>query len=354
MRTSPLPTRESAAVIPVATERILVALSDFERRNFLPQLAEFDFGNAALHTFDTDHTAASDWAEVVEEFRPTVLLSAWSTPPWPEGYLDDPDCPVRYVCHTTGSVRWVASRNFIARGGIVTNWGASVAPSVAEHALLLVLAALRCQPAWQPFLDLPTDQQSRNTFTIPTRSLFDRKVCVHGFGLIARQFIRLLEPFRAQCFVYSQNVPASAIEAAGATMCGSLEELFDQAEILVECEALNPQTRGSVTAELLASLADDAVFVNVGRGAVVDEAALIRHATDGKIRVALDVFAKEPLPPDSPLRIAPNAILSPHLAGPTRDHMAHCGRYALEHLAAYLRGEPVPDAFTPEIYDRST
>jgi phosphoglycerate dehydrogenase-like enzyme len=96
------------------------------------------------------------------------------------------------------------------------------------------------------------------------------------------------------------------------------------------------------------------VFVNVGRGCVVDEAALIRVASEGKIQVALDVFEQEPLAAESPFRGMPNVTLLPHLSGPTRDRRRDCGALALKNLRAYLRGESQEALVTLDIYDRST
>ncbi len=124
--------------------------------------------------------------------------------------------------------------------------------------------------------------------------------------------------------------------------------------MLIECESLTPHSRGSVTADVLACLPYDAVFVNVGRGMVADETALVRLAAEKRLRVGLDVFHQEPLPPDSPLAKIPGLLLSPHIAGPTWDAFPRCGDHALGNLRRYLNREPLTDEITVEIYDRAT
>src|SRR5204863_9274238 len=104
----------------------------------------------------------------------------------------------------------------------------------------------------------------------------------------------------------------------------------------------------------LRMIPDGGVFVNVGRGCLVDEAALVRVAREGKIQIALDVFEQEPLPIDSPLRGLPNVTLLPHLGGPTRDRRRDSGQLALRNLRAFLRGEPLEAVVTRDIYERST
>jgi phosphoglycerate dehydrogenase-like enzyme len=96
------------------------------------------------------------------------------------------------------------------------------------------------------------------------------------------------------------------------------------------------------------------IFVNVGRGAIVDEDALHRVASEGTIQFGLDVFAHEPLPVDSPLRGLRNVSLTPHIAGPTTDRRRDAGAFAVANLAAYAGGNPLRGLVTPEVYDIAT
>lgn len=335
---------------------VLVVISPFERDNLLAGnfAALHQLPRAKTHMHYSNGPRDPEWEHVLRRTRPEILMVGWSAPVPPEGYFDESDCPVRYVCFFTGSVRRIVPRSFIMRGGLVSNWGDDVAPTVAEHALLLVLAALRRLPEWQPFLNLPAARQLAHPMGLLTRTLFNRTVCVHGFGRIARQLIRLLAPFGVRVRVYSNGVPPEYIRAHGAEPMATLAELFDGAGILIECEALTPATQGSVDERMIRLLAPGAVFVNVGRGLVVEEAALIRRASAGDIFLALDVLEVEPLPATSPLRCLPNVIISPHIGGPTHDRLPNLGARALANLNLYLLGQIPQDLITPEIYDRST
>jgi phosphoglycerate dehydrogenase-like enzyme len=187
-----------------------------------------------------------------------------------------------------------------------------------------------------------------------SRTLAGKRVGLHGMGAVARALAGLLRPFGVNLAAYSRGVPEAHMLALGVRPCASLEELFRHAEVLFEVEGLNGHTRGSVTADLLELLPPDAVFVNVGRGALADEAALAALARAGRLRVGLDVYHREPLAADSPLRDNPGVLLSPHVAGPTWETYPLCGAQALENLAAYLRGETPENLVTLEIYDRAT
>lgn len=341
-----LPAQTSASKPPASPAAALVALTLRERALF--------FGDRALPGVvlaDGDFEPAG-WTACLERWQPRAIVSGWSTPPLPEDWLSAPACPLRYVCHTTGSVRGLVPRSFLARGGIVTNWGDSVSQQVAEHGLLLALAALRHVDRWPGFI--ARDPDGRRIEEVETRTLFGRRVGLHGFGGVARALLPLLAPFSVSVSAYSAGVPAELMRAAGVRPCATPEALFADSEVLFECEALTPATERSVTAELLALLPADAVFVNIGRGRVVDDAALQREARAGRLRLALDVVADEPLDAASPYVASGRVVLSPHIGGPTVDRYRHCGQLALANLETFLRGETPAGAITLAAYDRAT
>jgi phosphoglycerate dehydrogenase-like enzyme len=246
----------------------------------------------------------------------------------------------------------VVPRIFIEKGGIVSNWGALCAPMVAEHALLLALAAARNQPLWGDYMQMPF--LLLRWAQLKTQTLYGRSVGIHGFGNVARSLIRLLKPFNVRISAYSDGVPPQLMRDVQVVPTTSLGELFTQSEVLFECEALTEHSENSVNAEMLARLPDGAVFVNVGRGAVVSEEALMVEAASGRLRVAVDVCESEPDYRDAAIRTSPRLILSPHIAGPTADQLPAIGRYALANLKRYLYGKSPGSLINLDIYDRST
>ena len=187
-----------------------------------------------------------------------------------------------------------------------------------------------------------------------TQSLVGRRVGIHGFGLISRRLVPMLRPFTSEIQSFSPHVPDEEFSNLGVRRLQSMEELFATSDIVVELAALTPQTYHIVKENHLRSIPEGGVFVNVGRGAVVDEDALVKVAKEGRLQIALDVFEKEPLPKDSPLRGLPNVTLLPHLGGPTRDRRRDAGALALKNIRAYLQGEPMEGKVTLEVYDRSS
>ena len=288
----------------------------------------------------------ADWPEWLEAEKPNILVTAWSTPLIPEGLGD-----LQYVCHVCGSVKKTVPRALIERGVVVTNWGDNVSEGLAEAALLLALSGLRRS---HYFCDQMRNKRSWPTYPVGTKTLFECRVGIHGFGASARKLVSLLKPFRVQVSAYSKNVPDDLFKSLGVQRCGSLEDLFATSDVLFEMEALTPETQGLVTERLLRLLPQEATFVNVARGALVDEKAAIRIASEGRIRLALDVYVEEPLRADSPLRDMSEAILFPHVASPTDDRLYRCGDFALENLAHFIRGEPVSARVNLDVFDRST
>lgn len=118
--------------------------------------------------------------------------------------------------------------------------------------------------------------------------------------------------------------------------------MIEQSDYVVITAPLTPQTRGLVGEAALAAMKPDAVIINVGRGPVIDETALIRALTEKRIKgAALDVFHREPLPPDDPLYSLENVLLSPHCADHTPDWLDNAMEFFLENLARFRAGEPL-------------
>lgn len=328
--------------------RAALAISLEERAAFLDD--HLERLKAAAEVVDV----AASGGPLLERLRaenPEILVTAWSTPPL-DLLLDRPGCRLKYVCHLTGSVRNLVPRRFIEQGGCVTNWGAVANPAVAEHALLMALAAMRNLPQWGAVIAGP--RQRSATRVLATQSLTGKRVGIHGFGGVAQALVRLLQPFNVSIQSYSAGVPAEVFRGHGVEPAPSLAQLFARSEVLFECEALTAATRRSVSAGALALLPNDAVFVNIARGDLVDEEALIREASAGRIRVALDVVSEEPLTPGSAVARLKGAVLSPHIAGPTLDQYRAIGEMAVANIERYVAGAPLQASITLEVFDRST
>lgn len=334
--------------------RIAIVLDPWERETFLPAavIRELESISTDLHSVEPGSLeGATAWIDWLAETAPEILVSGWMTPALPEDTLERvPE--LKYVCHLAGSVKGTVSNGLLEQGLLVSNWGNSVARTVAECGLMLAIASLRRVSHWSIQMHRHGGWKVRES--VGTGSLFGRKVGLHGFGVIARELTRLLEPFKVPVMTYSPSVPDTLLTEYGVERAPDLETLFSHNDVIVELAALTERNRGMVTERLLRSIPAGGAFVNIGRGAVVDEAALARVARDGHIRVALDVYEKEPLPEDSPLRGLDEVVLLPHLGGPTEDRRQDAAWFGLDNIRRYLDGMPLEAQVTPEVYQRTT
>ena len=201
----------------------------------------------------------------------------------------------------------------VPEGCLLCNAGDVWAPTVAEHALALLLGLVR-----QIHLLERTrlgEDWSRVALVPAMGSLQGRTLALVGVGNIGREIAARARAFGPR-IVGVMRQPRSV---EGIDEAVSFERLFEAlaaADAVVLSLALTAQTHHLIGREALAAMKASAFLVNVARGGIVDETALIEALGDGRIAGAgLDVFASEPLPPDSPLRGLPNVILSPHVAG---------------------------------------
>lgn len=334
-----------------STGRCLVVLNENEKDYFFGSELMQELKGATSSLCEPNGGFSSDeWPRVLEETQAEIIVTGWSTPMLPTDLPLD-EVSLNYVCNVTGGVRNTVPRALIERGLTVSNWGNSISRTIAESALMMALMALRRAPHWHE--EMHHRGGWRNSYD-GQLSLFERKVGINGFGRISRELIDLLRPFNADISVFSRWADNDELTQLGIGRAASVEELYAENSVVIELSALTDRTRGMITEEILRSIPDAGVFVNVGRGAVVDEEALIKIAKEGSLRIALDVYHKEPLPIDHPLRSATNVILLPHQAGPTIDRMRDAGKHAIANIQRYLDGKSVEPHIDVIAFDRMT
>ena len=328
---------------------LLLVANQGEREKFLPEsaLAEFRALAPEFRLLDPTGLNAETFARELAAFNPEILVACWATRMIPATL----PTRLRYVCYLTGSVKHLVTRAHLERGLLLTNWGGSISRTVAECAFFHTFACLRLATHWT--LMLHRDGGWRDGWE-RVGSLFHRRVGIHGFGAAARAFVKLVQPFECPVSVFAPDVTDAVAAQHGVQRAASLDALFADNDIIIELAPLIPATIGSVTERHLRLLRDGGVFVNVGRAAIVDEAALLRVAREGKIFIGLDVYHEEPLPADSSLRGLDNVSLTPHIAGPTPDRHGDVSAHALRNLRAYAAGQPLEAVITPAIYDSAT
>lgn len=218
---------------------------------------------------------------------------------------------------------------------------------VAEHTLLLILALYR------RLLQAASGVREGRWMQWELRSvsfeLAGKTLGLVGFGRIGREVARRALAFDARVLYFDPHVPDPG--GLAVRRANTLESLLGEADIVSLHVPVTPETRGFVDAQWLRRMKPGSVLVNTARGALVDEAALVRALTAGPLAgAALDVLNQEPPEPGNPLLRLENVLLTPHIAAGTRDAMAQKMSAAFANMVRFTRGEPLRN-LVPELAD---
>lgn len=217
---------------------------------------------------------------------------------------------------------------------------------VADHAVLLALARLRrLEETRRAMADGGWGIASMRG----VRRLSTLTAGILGLGRIGRAVARRVEAFGMTVVGYDPFVADAPCPLL------DLDALLTQADVLFVHLPLTDDTRGLLSDARLALLPPGAVVVNVSRGDVIDEAALLARVEGGALAGAgLDVFANEPLPPAHPLRGSTHVVATPHVAWYSAQASADLQRMAAQQVARGLRGERLDPVVNPSVYEDRT
>jgi phosphoglycerate dehydrogenase-like enzyme len=265
-----------------------------------------------------------------------VTIAFFSNDAWP-----DRAGPFFKVALGASNLQWFHSMSagvdspvfssFLERGARLTTSSGASAPPIAGTVMLYLLALSRNLPGW-------LRSQARHEWTPePFRELDGQRIVVVGYGPIGQEVVRLASAFGMDPVIVRRT-------ARGDEPCPvrPLDELVDavaDADAVVIALPLAPETRRLVDVAVIDAMRADTVFVNVGRGELVDQAALTAALASGRLGGAgLDVFDPEPLPSDDALWDLPNVIISPHNSGSSDGTTGRVAEIFLDNLARFVSG----------------
>ncbi len=245
---------------------------------------------------------------------------------------------------------------------VVTTLSGVASSQIAEYALMMILALGHHLPDLlnnQRKSEWPEDRWDRFSPVELRGSI----VGIVGYGSIGRQIARLLQDFGATVLATKRN--AMHPEDTGFTLEGqgdpggdlvnrlypsqALRSMLKECDFVVVTLPLTGETLHIIGAGELESLKPSAYLVNISRGGVIDQNALINALKEHKFAgAALDVFTEEPLPPDNPLWKMPNVMITPHISGNTRFYDERAVLLFTENLQRYLAGLPLYNRFDPQ------
>ena len=219
------------------------------------------------------------------------------------------------------------------KGVIVMNTPLGNITSAAEHAVAMLLALARNIPAADATMKAGLWEKKKFTGV----ELAEKVLGIVGMGKVGQIVARAGTGLGMKVIAYDPFLPERrAMELGVQTV--ELNDLLARSDFVSIHTPLTDQTRGLLNAAALARMKPTARLINCARGGIVDEAALINALKEGRLAgAALDVFGQEPLPKDSPLRSAPNVILTPHLGASTEEAQSKVAEAIAQQIAAYFK-----------------
>ncbi len=286
------------------------AMADLSYAATAPALAEAIAGADALFAWRS-----------VRELLPKV---------WPKA------ARLRWIQSASDGVDWLLFPDLVQSDVVVTNARGIFDQAIAEYVLGLMLAFAK------GLLGVIEVQRRREWRHRPTELAAGKRLLVAGVGPIGRAIGRAGKDLRMQVRGVGRRArPGDDVFESIAGTDG-LSDAAAWADYVVDALPATPATRHIFDAAVFASMRPSARFINVGRGATVDEEALIEALRQRRIGgAALDVFEQEPLPPDSPFWELPNTIVSPHVSGDFEGWLEAVVRLFVENLRRFAAGQPL-------------
>lgn len=219
---------------------------------------------------------------------------------------------------------------------VITNASGVFDVPIAEMVLTYILATAKRLP------EFLAQQRAKRWQLLRLREVAGLTVGVVGLGSIGSEIAARCQGLGMRVMAARRHPERGAPHVDEVLGADQLPDLLGAADYVVVAAPLTEETRGLIGAAALRQMRSDAWLINIARGAIVDEAALVAALQDGSIAgAALDVFAEEPLPTSSPLWDLPNVIITPHNSWSTPQLKAREAELFLENLARYVHGQPL-------------
>ncbi len=236
-----------------------------------------------------------------------------------------------------------------ARGVCVANCPDSIAEAVADHAVGLLLALIRGIVKGDSYVRGGKWVGTAAPREFIGRTLSSLTVGILGLGRVGAAVARRLAGFGVRLVYWSRRRKPEAEKLVPMRFCPDPRCVAREADAVVIALALTPETRGFVGEDFISAMRDGAYIINVSRGEIVDEGALVKALMEGKLGgAALDVFTSEPIGPENPLTRLDNVVLTPHIAGYTWEAMEGAAVEAAQAVKdCLLLGRPPRNALLP-------
>ncbi len=264
--------------------------------------------------------------ETIERIKDAnIVVDFWTTLPQE---IISKLSKTKMICSAAAGYDWIDVKAATQKGITVTHCPGHNAESVAEHTVGLMLAAMRL--SWKASSETKTGKFAPDEYK--GKELKDKTVGIIGYGSIGKRVAQILEKGFGVKILYINSSSSRK----------DLENLLNDSDFISINAPLNDKTRNLISHKEFELMKPGVVFVNTGRGAIVDEKALLAHLKNGRVFAAgLDILAKEPFEVANPLLSQPNVIVTPHIGWNTEETDYKLSAQVVEVVTAFIHDKPI-------------
>lgn len=309
-----------------------------------PELVKRIFTPADFSSLQQTYQIAQATKENPEEEAPYLLqkaqacVTSWGSPRLEDKLLSRAT-ELKLVVHAAGSVKPFVSRALWQRNIKVSSAAPVIAIGVAEHALGLMLSAMKRtywfnekvhRGAWRDVEELEKVKEP-----------YGLTVGIIGLGWAGKCFLKLVKNFEVKILCYDPTLSAEEIASSGGEKVEKIEELLTRSDVISLHAPSLPETYHLLNASRLKLIKDGAILINTARGSLIEEKALLEELQTGRFTACLDVTDPEPPSPDNPLLALSNVIFTPHIAGAVKQNLFRIGNFVLRELENFFSQRPL-------------
>lgn len=269
----------------------------------------------------------------------TIIITSWGSPMLKEEILQiAPN--LRFIFHAAGTIKPYVDRKLMEKGIRVSCASNVQARCVATTNLAYILLSAKKIFWWNEHIKTTGGWRDNEFLWDHTDEIRYLNIGIISMSWVGRYTLSFLKEFTKNIFVYDPYWKAEEIEKLGGEKVDELLALARECDIICLCAPLTEETRGMIGKDFFEAMKDGSVFINTARGGIIEWDALMEELKKGRIFAVLDVTdPNEPLSPGSKLRKLKNVVISPHIAGCVRSGLKDMGRFCVEEIERFIKGE---------------
>jgi len=293
-----------------------------------------------------------DEKENIEKFtrNSTIIITSWGSPEiTPSFFKSAPD--LKFIMHAAGTIKPYVKKEVMEKGVRVSSCSGVLGKFVAITALGLILVSVKKIFWWSDFTKETGKWRENEKIMKYTDEINGVNTGIISMSNVGRNLISLLKQFTEKIYVYDPYWTEEQIKNYGGIKVKSLMEIAEKCEIVALCAPLTEETKGMIGKKFFKNMKDGSVFINTARGAIIDQNALIEEVKKERIFACLDVTYPEPPEKNSPLYNLKNLIISPHIAGCVHSGLKELGKFSVEEIGRFIKGEKLENEIKLEKID---